>query len=74
MPSTALRPKRRKHRDAQKQTIHLIIKTLSMTQGNETLSSCLVILTPTLYEVLCELARVWNGEPPAACVPHSQDT
>lgn len=32
-----------------------------------------ICVVPTLYKVFSEFARVGDGQPPAACVPHRQD-
>lgn len=64
MLSTALRPNGK-----------MRTKTLMgvVTKGNRCYDSIKCDSTPTFYEVLCEFARVGNGKPPAACIPHSQD-
>lgn len=84
MPSTALRPNRKSGKVVRKQTVFQLArhcqKSCKITTSHVTLvkqSKVLLVLsfslTPTLYKVLGEFARVGNGKPPAACVPHSQD-
>ena len=83
MPSTALRPDRKSSKMVRNKQFFQLARrcqkstklwNLHVTLLKQSIVETLFFSTPTLYKVLSEFAGVGNGKPPAACVPHSQDS